>query len=143
MFELDKRLAADTCWLGDLPLCRLLLMLDANYPWLVLVPRRAGMTELHELSESDQHQFMCESSEVSEIMTREFSADKMNIAALGNMVPQLHIHHIARFHNDAAWPKPVWGCVASMAYEKVLLQERVSTLKQAFSDASLHFEVQP
>lgn len=142
MFELDERLAADTCWLGDFPLCRALLMLDANYPWVILVPRRAGRREIFELSPQDQQQFTVESSAVAEAMTRVFSAEKMNIAALGNMVPQLHIHHIARFGNDPAWPKPVWGCVPSKPYEKAQLLTLSNTLKQAFLSANLHFEAQ-
>lgn len=142
MFELDERLAADTCWLGDFPLCRVLLMLDANYPWLILVPRRAGLTDLHQLAEQDQQQFMRESSCVAAIMMRLFAADKMNVAALGNMVPQLHIHHIARFREDLAWPKPAWGCVPAKRYDNADLSERSAALKQAFSAANLHFEAQ-
>ncbi len=140
MFELDERLAGDTCCLGDLPLCRVLLMLDANYPWLILVPRREGLTEIFELSQDDQRQFMQESSAVAELMAGLFSADKMNIAALGNMVPQLHIHHVARLRGDAAWPKPVWGCVPPLKYETIVLSRRTAELKQVFLAANLHFE---
>lgn len=142
MFELDERLAADTCWLGDFPLCRALLMQDANYPWLILVPRLAGLKELFELSPQDQQQFMLESSLVAASMMRLFSAEKMNIAALGNVVPQLHVHHIARFQDDAAWPKPVWGYVPARHYENAELQARTGALKQAFLVANLHFEAQ-
>ncbi|MFT5604883.1 MAG: diadenosine tetraphosphate (Ap4A) HIT family hydrolase [Paracoccaceae bacterium] len=140
MFELDERLATDTCWLGDFPLCRALLMLDANYPWLILVPRRAGLKEIYSLSEQDQQQLMVESNAVAELMSEVFSADKMNTAALGNMVPQLHLHHIARFRHDAAWPKPVWGCVPLKHYENSRLSERSTLLKKAFLSANLHFE---
>ena len=140
MFQLDERLEADTCWLGDFPLCQLLLMCDANYPWVILVPRRAGVTEIYQLPLQDQQQLMLESSSVADTMMRLFSADKMNIAALGNMVPQLHLHHIARFRGDPAWPKPVWGCVPSKHYDEVLLQERSEALKQGFSNTNLHFD---
>ena len=141
MFELDERLDADTCWLGDFPLCRVLLMRDANFPWLILVPRRVGVTEIFQLEGQDQLQLMLESSCVSGVMMRLFSADKMNIAALGNMVPQLHVHHIARFRSDLAWPKPVWGCVPPKHYDEALLQKCLEALKQAFSTTNLHFEV--
>ncbi len=140
MFELDERLANDTVWLGDLPLCRVLLMRDANYPWLILVPRRSGMRELCELTDADQQQFMRESSAVAKVLMQLFSADKLNIAALGNMVPQLHIHHIARFTDDAAWPKPIWGCVAAADYKEGELRERSAALQDALTASNLQFD---
>ncbi|MGC8854254.1 MAG: HIT domain-containing protein [Halothiobacillaceae bacterium] len=84
-------------------------MHDAHYPWLILIPQRSGLRELHELSEDDQFQLMRESSHVARFMTQLFHPEKLNIAALGNLVPQLHIHHIARYSDDPAWPHPVWG----------------------------------
>ncbi|SIS76992.1 HIT family protein [Neptunomonas antarctica] len=117
-FELDTRLANDCIVLGDFPLSRLLLMNDAQYPWFILVPRRAGATEIYHLSCEDQHQLMDESSELAETMADSFSAQKMNIANLGNMVPQLHIHHIARREGDPAWPGPVWGKHPTIPYTK-------------------------
>ncbi|WP_372739851.1 HIT domain-containing protein [Neptunomonas sp.] len=115
-FELDSRLANDCIVLGDFPLSRLLLMNDANYPWFILVPRRAGATEIYHLSPQDQHQLIDESSELAEIMADSFSARKMNIANLGNMVPQLHLHHVARHEGDPAWPGPVWGKQPAVPY---------------------------
>ncbi len=133
MFELDARLAADTEVLGDFKLCRVLLMKDANYPWVILVPRRQGATELFQLAPEEQQQLTQESSRVAEAMMTLFGADKMNVAALGNMVPQLHIHHIARFKNDAAWPKPVWGAVPAREYSTDEITQRIASLKKAFA----------
>lgn len=117
-FELHPQLAADTFEITRLPLCQVLLMNDANYPWLILVPQRAGLRELCELSEADQAQFMRESSQVARLLQNHFHAQKINIAALGNLVPQLHIHHIARYTHDPAWPAPVWGRVSAMRYSE-------------------------
>ncbi len=97
-FALDPRLAANTFVVGGTPLSQLLLMNDARYPWLILVPRRCDVTELFELSEADQAQLWRESMRLGEAMKEHFAADKLNIAALGNQVAQLHVHHIARFH---------------------------------------------
>ena len=115
-FELDPRLAADTFLVGETPLSQVLLMNDARYPWLILVPRRADITEPFELSEADQAQLWQESMQLGEAMKAHFAADKLNIAALGNQVAQLHVHHIARFHFDAAWPGPVWGVGSAVPY---------------------------
>jgi len=116
MFELDPRLEADTHMLGDFPLCRLLLMNDANYPWFILVPRREGVREIFELSTADQHALLQESSFLAQRLHNVFGAGKINIAALGNQVPQLHLHHIVRYQNDAAWPGPVWGAHPARPY---------------------------
>jgi diadenosine tetraphosphate (Ap4A) HIT family hydrolase len=117
MFELDPRLQADTWVLGDFPLCRLLLSRDANYPWLILVPRRAGVTEVFDLDEQAQAQLARETALLAQGLKAALNADKMNIAALGNMVAQLHVHVIARYAGDAAWPAPVWGRAAAGTYE--------------------------
>src|SRR5690348_1989792 len=108
-FELHPQLQKDCIQLGRLTLCRLLLMNDANYPWFILVPERPDIREIYELSETDQQQMLRESSALARSLSGIFSPDKLNIAALGNVVPQLHVHHIARFRKDAAWPAPVWG----------------------------------
>ena len=134
MFELDDRLKADTVKIGELTLCRVLLMNDAQYPWVILVPRRENVREVFELSEADQHQLSVESSAVAQAMAEYFKAEKMNVAALGNMVPQLHIHHIARFRDDAAWPKPVWGVHPPTAYGEAELAERISAVKRVLFD---------
>ena len=105
-FKLHPVLAADCIQLGEFELCRVLLMNDANYPWLILVPQVDGVREVFELSEPQQSLLMEESHYVLNAMSEAFNADKMNQAALGNMVPQLHIHHVVRYKNDAAWPAP-------------------------------------
>jgi diadenosine tetraphosphate (Ap4A) HIT family hydrolase len=117
MFELDPRLAADTIPVGRFALCRVLLMNDRHYPWLVLVPPREGVTEIYQLDEADRLQFARESAYVASRMAAAFGADKMNVAALGNVVAQLHVHHIARFRTDAAWPRPVWGVRPAKPYD--------------------------
>jgi diadenosine tetraphosphate (Ap4A) HIT family hydrolase len=115
-FELHPQLAQDSILLGDFPLCRLLLINDANYPWFVLVPRRAGVSEIYHLSVQDQMQLMHESCFLAENLADAFAARKMNVASLGNMVPQLHVHHIVRFEEDLAWPGPVWGKHPALGY---------------------------
>jgi diadenosine tetraphosphate (Ap4A) HIT family hydrolase len=130
-FALHERLAADTITLADWPLCRLLLMNDASYPWLILVPRRAGLTEFHEVAADDRSTLFDEITRASLALTSGFTPDKINVGALGNMVPQLHIHVIARFRSDPAWPGPVWGKQPPAPYESGALQERIETLKAA------------
>lgn len=109
MFEMDTRLQQDCLVLGDFPLCRLLLSKDANYPWFILVPRRAGVSEVFDLSQEDQAQLFKETTDLAQALKGEFKADKMNVATLGNVVSQLHMHVIVRRHGDVAWPAPVWG----------------------------------
>ncbi len=116
-FILHERLAADTLPVVDLDLCRVLLMKDRRYPWLILVPRREGLRDFDEVRPEDKHTFYEEIERVSEILREETAAEKMNVAALGNMVPQLHVHIIARFAADAAWPGPVWGMGEADPYE--------------------------
>jgi len=115
-FELDPRLAADTFLVGATPFSQVLLMNDVRYPWLILVPRRGDITEPFELREADQAQLWQESMRLGLAMKAHFAADKLNIAALGNQVAQLHVHHIARFHADDAWPGPVWGVGSAVSY---------------------------
>ncbi len=129
MFRLHPQLAADTVEVEDLPLSRVLLAKDSRYPWLILVPRRPGIEETFELERRDQQQLWLESTAVSEAMADWFRADKMNVAALGNQVPQLHIHHVARFITDAAWPQPIWGAMPAEPYTDSLLQQRRSEMK--------------
>ncbi len=108
-FELDPRLAADTHAVADWPLCRLLLMDDARFPWLVLVPRVAGAREIHRLEADARSTLFGEILRATEALESATGAVKMNVAALGNLVPQLHVHVVARTEGDAAWPGPVWG----------------------------------
>ena len=109
VFELHADLQRDGIVITDLPLCRLLLCNDSNYPWFIMVPRRENVKDLYELNWQDQQQFLNESSALSEILMQCFNGEKMNVAALGNVTPQLHIHHIVRFSHDPVWPKPIWG----------------------------------
>lgn len=117
MFDLDQRLRRDTIVLGNFPLSLLLLMNDRTYPWLILVPRRPAIREIFELAPHDQQQLLCESSHLAETLATLFRPDKLNIAALGNVVPQLHLHHVVRYRNDPAWPAPVWGKTPPVPYE--------------------------
>jgi diadenosine tetraphosphate (Ap4A) HIT family hydrolase len=128
MFELDHRLQNDCVEIGALSLCKVLLMKDANYPWLILVPQREHVTEIFELDSDDQEQLIWESSFISQRSMKCFDGDKMNIAALGNAVPQLHIHHITRKVTDAAWPNPIWGAVPAKAYKADALSQRIDSL---------------
>ncbi|NOQ88993.1 MAG: HIT domain-containing protein [Gammaproteobacteria bacterium] len=116
--NLHPQLEKDCIALGEFSLCSLLLLNDANYPWFILVPNRENISEIHQLSVTDQQQLMTESVFFSHCLEQVFQPDKLNIAALGNVVPQLHVHHIARFTTDACWPTPVWGAVASIPYQK-------------------------
>ena len=128
-FELDPRLERDCVCLFDMPLCRVLLSKDANYPWLILVPRIAGLRELIDLSAPQQQQFLQESNLLSEFLLAQFRPDKLNVAALGNVVEQLHVHHVARFVKDPAWPAPIWNAVPAVPYA----DQQIDTIKQAFT----------
>jgi diadenosine tetraphosphate (Ap4A) HIT family hydrolase len=108
-FSLDARLAADTIPLGASSESQLLLMNEQRYPWLILVPRRAGVREIYELPRAEQVALLEQSCVLARVLSETFRADKINLAALGNVVPQLHVHHVARFVGDPAWPGPVWG----------------------------------
>lgn len=132
-FELDPQLERDSVVLGEFPLSLVLLSRDANYPWCILVPRRKGVREIHHLSEDDRIQLSHESCHLAEVMADLFVPDKMNVAALGNLVPQLHVHHVARTKTDAAWPKSIWGVVEPKAYDEAELQDRVSRLRSALA----------
>lgn len=108
-FQLDARLAADTLFVAEWSLCRVLLMDDAQFPWLVLVPRREGLAELDDLAERDRTQLMREVTRAMEVLRGVVTCDKLNVGSLGNVVRQLHVHVVARREGDAAWPGPVWG----------------------------------
>ena len=125
MFVLDSRLEQDTLSIGDFPLCRLLLMNDAHYPWFILVPRREDVSEVFQLDAADQQALWREAAALAETVKDTFAADKMNIATLGNVVSQLHVHVIARRRDDAAWPAPVWGRQPARPYS----DEQVATLR--------------
>ncbi len=128
VFELAAEFERDSIWLADWPLCQLRLQNDANYPWFILIPRRAGMVEIIDLTDAEQSQLWRESAHLSVFLKTEFQAKKLNIAALGNMVPQLHLHHIVRYETDCAWPAPVWGKTAAVPYSKQTLQHIMQKL---------------
>jgi diadenosine tetraphosphate (Ap4A) HIT family hydrolase len=133
MFVLDQRLTDDTYVIGRFELSLLLLAKDANYPWCILVPERENVIELYHLSDADQQQLTRESCQLAEVMNSLFDADKINIAALGNIVPQLHVHHVARFESDVAWPSPIWGAADALDYEPERLQKRIAKLTDALA----------
>lgn len=130
-FQLHPQLAKDCLVIKDLELCRLLLMNDKNYPWCILVPMREGKKDLYELTDAEQQLFIKESSRLSVVMMSLFKGKKMNVAALGNMVLQLHIHHIVRKEGDACWPKPVWGQVPAVFYSDEAAQSLIAKLTVA------------
>lgn len=134
MFELDQRLHEDCFEVCRVPLSRVLLMNDATYPWFVLVPQREGITEIHALTDEDQLQMIRESSYLSRTLAVIFKADKMNVASLGNVVSQLHIHHIVRYKNDPAWPGPVWGRRPAIPYDENEKDRRIGRVRSILYD---------
>ena len=127
-FILDNRLKADTLFVGDLPLSRVLLMNNAYFPWVILVPRIEGISELFQLTEEDLLNFHNESNYFLEAMSNAYNADKMNIASLGNIVSQLHTHVIVRYKNDEAWPNPVWSFQEIQKYQSDAAQIEIDKL---------------
>ncbi len=132
-FQLDRRLAADTHRVARWALSSVLLMDDATYPWLILVPERPDLKDLHDLAPMDLTALCDEMVRASRALQALFRPDKINVAALGNQVPQLHVHVIARFVGDAAWPKPVWGAVPPQRYTAEALAQRTTALQAAFA----------
>ncbi len=132
-WHLHPQLAEDTVPIIELALCEVRLMDDANHPWLVLVPRVAEVTELIDLDAAQRVQLTTEIDAASRALKSLFKPDKLNIAALGNLVPQLHVHVIARFHNDIAWPRPVWGVANACPYAPEQLVERVEALQRCLA----------
>lgn len=130
-FILHQTLAADTAEIARWPLCRVLLMKDSRYPWLILVPARAEMRDLHDLDSADQVELMTEIDRASRVLVALHAPDKINVGALGNMVPQLHIHVIARFRDDDAWPGPVWGAHPAKPYPDEALDRTLKALRGA------------
>lgn len=128
-FELHARLAADCIVVGDLAISRLLLMDDSRFPWCILVPRRPDLTELHQLSATDRTPLLDEIAAVSRTLLDTPPISKINVGALGNLVPQLHIHVVGRHPDDAAWPGPVWGSGPAVRYQRADLDVRLSRLR--------------
>jgi diadenosine tetraphosphate (Ap4A) HIT family hydrolase len=130
-WSLHPQLAADTHSVGDLPLSRVLIIKDANYPWIILVPRQPGVTEILDLAAAEQAQLMGEITRTGAALKDITACDKLNIAALGNVVPQLHVHLIARSKSDPAWPYPVWGKVKPRFYDSGTLDRFAALLGEA------------
>ena len=128
-FELHPRLAADTRPVGDLPLCRVLMMDDARFPWLVLVPRVPGLVELTELPDADATRLMDEARRAARALAAHCAPHKLNFGALGNLVPQFHLHVVARFREDARWPQPVWGAGPAEPYAEADVRARIGALR--------------
>lgn len=132
-FELHPQLLGDTCHIGDWPLCRLLRMNDRGFPWLILVPRVADVREIIDLSEEDQQQLMTEIARASRALRKLLTPDKLNVAALGNAVPQLHVHVIARFTTDPAWPRPIWGVKAPEPFDATGMEAEMTRLRASLA----------
>src|ERR1700755_3516964 len=129
-WSLHSQLKKDTIDIGDLPLSKVLVIKDANYPWLLLVPRRPDGIEIIDLDEVEQAQLMTEINRVGRALKDITKCDKLNIAALGNVVPQLHVHVIARRSSDVAWPRPVWGVSPELEHDPEEVQHFISALRR-------------
>ncbi len=129
MFKLHPQLQRDCLEIGRFKLCRLLLMDESRYPWFILVPERDGISEIYQLSDADQALLLNESSTLARGLVEAFAGDKLNIAALGNLVPQLHVHHVVRYRDDPAWPAPVWGKFAPLPYGEAAMSALVARVK--------------
>ncbi|MFI8744618.1 HIT family protein [Pseudomonas sp. NPDC077186] len=134
MFVLDSRLQQDCLLIGDFPLCRLLLMNDAHYPWFILVPRREEVSELFQLDAADQTRLWQETTLLAEKLKDTFAADKMNVATLGNLVSQLHMHVIVRRREDVAWPAPVWGRQPAQPYAEDQVRQLKDKLRLVLTE---------
>jgi len=134
MTGLHPRLAADCIRLGRFKLCHLLLMNDRSYPWFILVPDRDGVREIIDLGLADRRQLLDESCWLSEFLMRSFKGDKLNVAAIGNLVPQLHLHHVVRFKSDRTWPMPVWGRFPAVTYSA----SAVADIRMRLASAALN-----
>jgi diadenosine tetraphosphate (Ap4A) HIT family hydrolase len=132
-FALHPTLARDTVEVARLPLCRVLLMNDRRFPWLILVPERESLREIHDLPPADRSTLIEEIARTGQVLVRLFHPDKLNTGALGNLVPQLHIHVVARYATDAAWPRPVWDSGAAVEYPAKDLGEIKAQLAEAFT----------
>jgi len=133
-WHLHPQLADDTHPVASWPLSELRLMDDANHPWLILVPRVVEAVELIDLSPQQQAELLREIDVASRLLQSVFKPHKLNIAALGNLVPQLHVHVIARYQDDIAWPRPVWGMAAAKPYTEVALVRRIESLREALAE---------
>lgn len=133
-YQLHPRLQQDSIAIAEFELSEIRLINDSQYPWMILVPKRADISEVYQLPETEQQLLQQESSWLAKTMAELYQADKMNIAAIGNMVPQLHIHHIARYKTDIAWPAPVWGKFDAVPYTDSQIGQISSQVKNALKD---------
>lgn len=131
IFQLHPQLEKDCISIGKLALSRLLLMNDSQFPWFILVPEIEGITEIYQLNKAQRGLLIEESSTLAERLAALYKADKINIAAIGNLVPQLHVHHVVRYRSDKAWPTPVWGKFSAVAYSEQGLIDTVSLITNA------------
>jgi len=132
-FQLHPQLEQDSFFVADLPLCQLRLINDQQYPWFILVPRQVDCSEIYKLSDDQQAQLLKESSRLSHILMSLFKGDKLNVAAIGNMVPQLHVHHVVRFKKDVSWPKPVWGQMPMQVYSSDQVSKVITQMQDAYA----------
>jgi diadenosine tetraphosphate (Ap4A) HIT family hydrolase len=134
-FQLHPQLEKDCFLIGKFELCQILLMNDSQFPWFILVPQRANIREIYQLAPADQITLIHESSYLAEKLAVIFNADKLNIAAIGNIVPQLHLHHVVRYETDKAWAAPIWGKFAAIPYSE---QQREDLMTRLMSLDLLH-----
>ena len=130
LFQLHPRLKQDCITIGRFDLCQLLMMNDSQYPWFILVPEKADIKEIYQLSKLERHALTEESSYLAENLATLYKADKMNIAAIGNLVPQLHIHHVVRYQADKSWPAPIWGKFAAVPYTQQQITDNIDQVKE-------------
>jgi diadenosine tetraphosphate (Ap4A) HIT family hydrolase len=129
-FQLHPRLQQDCLELGKFNLCRVLLMNDSRYPWFILVPEVLDKQEIYQLNSAERSTLLAESCHLAATLTQVYPADKLNIATIGNKVPQLHVHHIVRYQTDCAWPEPVWGKFPAQPYSQQQLADMLPNIKQ-------------
>jgi diadenosine tetraphosphate (Ap4A) HIT family hydrolase len=130
-FQLHPRLEQDCFTVGQLALSQLLMMNDCQYPWFILVPRRADITEIYRLVEADRQVLLAESCLLAEKLEEIYRPDKLNVATIGNLVPQLHMHHVARYRTDKAWPAPIWGKLPAQPYDRQQANLQIARLREA------------
>ncbi|WP_110656569.1 HIT domain-containing protein [Salinicola halimionae] len=136
-FMLDSRLQQDSAHVIDLPLTQVRLSHDARYPWVILIPQRADVVEIYDLPADEQTRLWQEATQLGQAMMAFYGGDKLNIATLGNVVPQFHLHIIVRFAGDAAWPGPVWGHGSAEAYTDEALEKRRAEIARLAKEAGL------
>lgn len=132
-FQLHPQLRQDCFSVGSLALSELLMMNDSQYPWFILVPRRAHIKEIHQLSAADRQTLLAESCLLAETLSEQYRPDKLNIAAIGNLVPQLHLHHVVRYQTDKAWPAPIWGKFPAVPYNGDQPEQRLARMREALA----------